>query len=80
MKLGNSSSEVINLLLYSFRSPACLKFLPWEGESPEEFKERAQFFGLIEHGADWSRRAESASVSNGLGPSSDQNIALNKEI
>jgi uncharacterized membrane protein len=46
MKLGNSSVEVINLLLYAFRSPAALKYLPWEDESPEEFKERSKLFGL----------------------------------
>jgi uncharacterized membrane protein len=46
MKLGNSSTEVINLLLYAFRSPAALQYLPWEDESPEEFKERSKMFGL----------------------------------
>jgi len=46
MKLANSSSEVINLLLYAFRSPAALQYIPWEDESPEEFKERAKYFGL----------------------------------
>jgi uncharacterized membrane protein len=46
MKLGNPSREVINLLLYAFRSPACLKYLPWEGESPEVFLERSKLFGL----------------------------------
>jgi hypothetical protein len=46
MRLGNSSTEVINLLLYAFKSPAALKYLPWEGESTEEFKERAKIFGL----------------------------------
>jgi uncharacterized membrane protein len=46
MKLANSSSEVINLLLYAFRSPAALEYIPWEDESPEEFKERSKLFGL----------------------------------
>ena len=46
MKLGNSSSEVINLLLYAFRSPAALEYIPWEDESQEEFKERSKLFGL----------------------------------
>jgi len=46
MKLANPSREVINLLLYAFRSPACLKYLPWEGESIEVFNERAKLFGL----------------------------------
>jgi uncharacterized membrane protein len=46
MKLGNSSTEVIDLLLYAFRSPTALKYLPWEDETPEEFKERSKIFGL----------------------------------
>jgi uncharacterized membrane protein len=46
MKLANSSSEVINLLLYAFRSPAALEYIPWEDESQEEFEERAKLFGL----------------------------------
>ena len=46
MKLANSSSEVINLLLYAFRSPAALEYIPWEDESREEFQERSKFFGL----------------------------------
>jgi uncharacterized membrane protein len=60
MKLGNSSGEVINLLLYAFRSPPCLKYLPWEDESPEAFKERSKFFGLIEPGTIWSRPTPTA--------------------
>ena len=46
MKLANSSTEVINLLLYAFRSPAALEYIPWEDESREEFEERSKFFGL----------------------------------
>jgi uncharacterized membrane protein len=46
MKLANSSSELINLLLYAFRSPEAIEYLPWENESPEDFKERSKFFGL----------------------------------
>jgi uncharacterized membrane protein len=46
MRLANSSSEVINLLLYAFRSPAAIEYLPWEGESREEFAERSKSFGL----------------------------------
>ncbi|MDD5189969.1 MAG: hypothetical protein PHE50_02875 [Dehalococcoidales bacterium] len=46
MKLANTSSEITNLLLYAFRSPAALKFLPWEEESPEEFQKRSEIFGL----------------------------------
>jgi len=46
MKIANPSSEVINLLLYAFRSPAALRYLPWDDESPEEFNERSKIFGL----------------------------------
>lgn len=46
MKLNNSSTEIINLLLYAFRSPAALKYIPWEDESAENFKERSKLFGL----------------------------------
>jgi len=46
MRLANSSSEVINLLLYAFRSPTAIEYLPWEGESREEFVERSRLFGL----------------------------------
>jgi uncharacterized membrane protein len=46
MKLANSSSEIINLLLYAFRSPAAIEYIPWEDESREEFEERSKFFGL----------------------------------
>jgi uncharacterized membrane protein len=46
IKLGNSSKEIIDLLLYSFRSPDEIKYLPWEDESPEEFAKRAGNFGL----------------------------------
>jgi uncharacterized membrane protein len=55
IKLGNTSKEVLDLLLYSFRSPASLKYLPWEDESREEFEARSKFFGLIEPGENWSR-------------------------
>jgi hypothetical protein len=46
IKLGNSSKEIIDLLLYAFRSPEHLKYLPWEGESWEDLEKRAQSFGL----------------------------------
>jgi len=46
IKLGNSSTEVINLLLYAFRSPHFLQYLPWEDESREEFEERSKLLGL----------------------------------
>lgn len=46
MKLANSSTEVINLLLYAFRSPPSIRYLPWEDESRSEFEERSKSFGL----------------------------------
>jgi len=46
MKLGNSSTDIINIMLYAFRSPDAIKYIPWEDESPEEFQERSKFFGL----------------------------------
>ncbi len=46
MKLANSSREVIDLLLYAFRSPAALEYIPWEDETEENFKERSKYFGL----------------------------------
>jgi uncharacterized membrane protein len=46
MKIANPSTEVINLLLYAFRSPAALRYMPWDDETSEEFKERSKIFGL----------------------------------
>lgn len=46
IKLGNKSSDILNILLYGLRRPAELKYLPWEDETEEEFKERASHFGL----------------------------------
>lgn len=46
MKLANSSTEIINIMLYAFRSPEAIKYIPWEDESPEEFEKRSQLFGL----------------------------------
>ena len=46
IKLGNSSKEVIDLLLYAFRSPTGLKYLPWEDETQVDFEKRANSFGL----------------------------------
>jgi uncharacterized membrane protein len=46
IKLGNSSKEIIDLLLYAFRSPTGLKYIPWKDESQEDFEKRAQSFGL----------------------------------
>jgi uncharacterized membrane protein len=46
MKLANSSSDIINLMLYAFRSPPAIEYIPWEDESREEFEERSKNFGL----------------------------------
>jgi uncharacterized membrane protein len=46
IKLGNNSGDIINILLYGLRRPLELKYLPWEEETEEEFKERARHFGL----------------------------------
>ena len=46
VRLGNTSKEIIDLLLYAFRSPKEIKYLPWEGESKEDFSKRAREFGL----------------------------------
>ena len=47
MKLGNPSREVIDILLYGLRKPENLQYLPWEDETEEGFKERAERFGLL---------------------------------
>jgi len=46
MKLGNQSREIIDVLLYGLRRPETLRYVPWEDESHEEFKHRAELFGL----------------------------------
>ena len=46
IKLGNPSKEILDLLLYSLRSPENIIYLPWEEENEEEFKKRAENFGL----------------------------------
>ncbi len=46
IKLGNSSKEIIDLLLYAFRSPQDLRYLPWENEDWADFETRAKSFGL----------------------------------
>jgi uncharacterized membrane protein len=46
MKLANTSGEIINLMLYAFRSPAAIEYLPWEDETPEQFSKRSGNFGL----------------------------------
>jgi uncharacterized membrane protein len=51
IRLANSSSEVIYLLLYAFRSPVSLRYKPWDDETPEHFAARIRSFGIIfEHG------------------------------
>jgi uncharacterized membrane protein len=46
IKLGNPSKEIIDLLLYAFRSPQDLIYLPWKDESFEEFETRSESFGI----------------------------------
>ncbi len=46
IKLGNPSREVIDLLLYAIRSPESIRYLPWEDESEDDFRKRAERFGL----------------------------------
>ena len=46
IKLGNPSREIIDLLLYALRSPENIRYLPWEEEKEDEFKRRAEYFGL----------------------------------
>jgi hypothetical protein len=46
IRLGNSSKEIIDILLYSFRSPKDILYLPWDGEAAEDFEIRARTFGL----------------------------------
>jgi hypothetical protein len=46
IKLGNPSKEIIDLLLYALRSPENIRYLPWEDESEDEFRRRAEIFGM----------------------------------
>ncbi len=46
MKLANTSTEIINLMLYAFRSPAAIEYTPWQDESRKDFEERSKLFGL----------------------------------
>jgi hypothetical protein len=46
IRLGNPSKEIIDLLLYAFRSPKDLRYIPWDDESKEDFEKRAESFGL----------------------------------
>ncbi len=47
MKLGNQSREIVDVLLYGLRRPASLRYLPWDDEDDEEFKRRAELFGIV---------------------------------
>ena len=47
IRLGNPSRELIDILLYGLRKPEDLQYLPWEDETPEQFRERAVRFGLL---------------------------------
>jgi uncharacterized membrane protein len=46
MKLGNQSREIVDILLYGLRRPVSLRYLPWDDEDNEEFKRRAELFGI----------------------------------
>lgn len=46
IKLGNESREIIDVLLYGLRRPQHIRYLPWEDEAEEEFKQRARSFGI----------------------------------
>lgn len=46
IRIGNPSREIIDILLYGFRRPNYIHYLPWEGESEQEFRQRAKHFGL----------------------------------
>jgi len=47
VRLGNPSREIVDLLLYSLKSPERIKLLPWQGETEQEFEKRAVRFGLM---------------------------------
>ena len=47
IRIGNSSKEIIDILLYGFRKPKNIHYLPWESESEQEFRQRAKKFGII---------------------------------
>ena len=46
IKLGNPSREIIDLLLYALRSPESIRYLPWDDEDEDDFRQRAAAFGL----------------------------------
>jgi uncharacterized membrane protein len=46
IRLGNSTQEMINVLLYGLKKPESIKYLPWADEDPQDFKKRAMEFGM----------------------------------
>ncbi|MFC2018013.1 hypothetical protein ACFLTQ_01760 [Chloroflexota bacterium] len=46
MRIGNPSKEMVDILLYGFRRPDNICYLPWEDESEQDFKERSKCFGI----------------------------------
>lgn len=55
IRLGNPSKEIIDLLLYAFRSPTAIQYLPWEGEPLEDFIRRSKSFGIYVVPHDWDQ-------------------------
>jgi len=47
IKLKNQSREIIDILLYGLRRPEYIRYIPWEDEEEDEFKQRAKQFGLV---------------------------------
>ena len=47
MRLGNPSREIVDVLLYSLKSPERIKLLPWQGETEQELEQRDVRFGLV---------------------------------
>ena len=48
IRLGNSSQEVLNMLLYGLKKPEYIKFLPWDDENEGDFRQRILKFGITE--------------------------------
>jgi uncharacterized membrane protein len=46
VRLGNSTQEMINVLLYGLKKPDTLKYLPWIDETDSNFTERMASFAL----------------------------------
>ena len=47
IKLGNSSREIFDVLLYGLRQPQQIEYLPWDNEDGEAFSKRAETFGIL---------------------------------